>query len=51
MKSPSRQFTEFLAKYTPDIVSQTKRALPKIRALIPGSVTCRSGSTLTRSGR
>lgn len=37
-ESPARQLTRFLAKYTPAIASTAKRALTKVRALIPGAV-------------
>ena len=35
--TPSQQLSRFLAKYTPKIAAQARRALAKMRKLLPGS--------------
>ena len=37
-KSPEAQLDEFLAKFTPDIEAQARRALERMRARLPGAV-------------
>jgi hypothetical protein len=36
--SPERQFATFLAKYTPEIIAETKAVLAAMRARLPGAV-------------
>jgi hypothetical protein len=37
-KSPERQLSEFMAKYTPDIAARAKSAVEKIRTILPGAM-------------